>query len=115
MTTVLAVYNSDGCVGRCDANCHDAKSAECDCICGGKNHGKGLEQAVENNKELLGLTEEDLKRFAESHGHKVEDLHVIDRLKTRSGDSARRQAKRHFQAKAREALYRDYKPGPEDL
>lgn len=25
MTTVLAVYNSEGCVGRCDANCHDAK------------------------------------------------------------------------------------------
>jgi hypothetical protein len=36
MTTVLAVYNSRGVVGRCDARCHDATSADCDCICGGR-------------------------------------------------------------------------------
>lgn len=24
MTTLLAVYDSDGCVGRCDAKCYDA-------------------------------------------------------------------------------------------
>lgn len=94
MTTVLAVYNSDGCVGRCDANCHEAKSPTCDCICGGKNHGAGLQQAIENNRELIGLTPEDVKRFADAHGYQVGDLHVIDRLKTRNANHARKLAKR---------------------
>lgn len=48
MTTVLSVHNSDGCVGWCDANCHDAKNPKCTCICGGVNHGVGLSKAVEN-------------------------------------------------------------------
>jgi transketolase len=82
MTTVLAVYNSEGCVGRCDANCHQARSADCDCICGGKNHGKGLQQAIANNHELIGLTPEDLQRFAEAHGYKCEELKVYDTVQT---------------------------------
>lgn len=52
MTTLIAVYNSDGCVGRCDARCYNATHPECDCICGGKNHGAGLKQAAENTREL---------------------------------------------------------------
>lgn len=92
MTTVLAVYNSDGCVGRCDARCHGAKSKTCDCICGGRNHGKGLAQAIENNKEALGLTDEDLKRFAETHGRDPNDLKVIDRIETPSAAKARKAA-----------------------
>ncbi|MDB5910628.1 MAG: hypothetical protein JWP34_4742 [Massilia sp.] len=48
MTTLIAVYNSSGCVGRCDAHCYNAKEKECDCICGGANHGAGLERAIEN-------------------------------------------------------------------
>ncbi len=51
MTTLIAVYNSDGCVGRCDAKCYNATSGECDCICGGKNHGAGKERAMENIRE----------------------------------------------------------------
>lgn len=53
MTTVLSFHNSDGCVGRCDAKCHDAKHPECDCICGGANHGCGLQQAIVNTKEII--------------------------------------------------------------
>ena len=45
MTTVIAVYNSDGCVGRCDARCHEADSDDCDCICGGVFHGVGKQRA----------------------------------------------------------------------
>ena len=51
MTTLIAVYNSDGCVGRCDAKCYDAKHPNCDCICGGKNHGAGKQVAMDNTRE----------------------------------------------------------------
>lgn len=52
MTTLIAVYNSSGCVGRCDAKCYNATDAACECICGGKNHGAGLRQATQNTCEL---------------------------------------------------------------
>jgi hypothetical protein len=52
MTTLLAVYNSEGLVGRCDAKCYEAIHPECECICGGHNHGKGKEQAVLNTAKL---------------------------------------------------------------
>lgn len=52
MTTVYAVYNSQGCVGRCDARCHEATQPKCKCICGGRNHGVGLTQARENTKKI---------------------------------------------------------------
>jgi hypothetical protein len=52
MTTLISVHNSDGCVGRCDAKCYDADGGTCSCICGGINHGKGLEQAREQTREL---------------------------------------------------------------
>lgn len=53
MSTIIAAYNSEGCVGRCDGKCYNATSPKCRCICGGKNHGKGAQQAVQNNHELL--------------------------------------------------------------
>lgn len=40
MTTVLTVGNSEG-SRSCTATCHDAKLPECDCVCGGRYHGKG--------------------------------------------------------------------------
>lgn len=52
MTTLIAVYNSSGCVGRCDAKCYEAQEPECDCICHGRNHGAGLTRAIENTREL---------------------------------------------------------------
>lgn len=73
MTTVLSVHNSDGCVGRCDANCHDATSPDCDCICGGRNHGVGLQRAIENNyAEFLGVKA--LDEYARKRGIAVDDL-----------------------------------------
>lgn len=41
MTTIYAVYDRYGLVGRCDARCHEAKKPECHCICGGARHGVG--------------------------------------------------------------------------
>lgn len=52
MATVIAVYNSEGLVGRCDAKCHNAQQPDCTCICGGANHGAGHERAVENTREM---------------------------------------------------------------
>ena len=52
MTTLIAVYNSSGCIGRCDAKCHDAAHPDCDCVCGGANHGVGLKQAISNTREM---------------------------------------------------------------
>jgi hypothetical protein len=46
MVTLLSVGNSEG-ERRCDARCHDATEPDCDCICGGRYHGKGLQVARE--------------------------------------------------------------------
>lgn len=65
MTTLIAVYTSDGCIGRCDAKCYNATSPGCECVCGGKNHGAGLTQAVDNTKMLA---DQWLKDYTESKG-----------------------------------------------
>lgn len=49
---IFAVYNSDGCVGRCDARCYDAKGFDCHCICGGANHGVGEKIAREDSQYI---------------------------------------------------------------
>lgn len=47
--TLISVYNSEGCVGRCDARCYGAEfGSACDCVCGGRNHGKGEKTALAN-------------------------------------------------------------------
>jgi hypothetical protein len=53
MTTLIAVYSSDGCEGRCDAKCYDAKEPVCNCICGGRNHGAGKKRAMQNTQKLF--------------------------------------------------------------
>ena len=63
MTTLIAVYNSEGCVGRCDARCYDAAQLECDCICGGRNHGQGLRQAQEITAEMAGMSRQTYRKL----------------------------------------------------
>jgi hypothetical protein len=60
--TLISAFNSDGCIGRCDAKCHDAEEPECHCICGGHYHGKRsgspeLREAIERcgDEVLSGL------------------------------------------------------------
>ena len=70
MTTLLAVYKKgDGgkmvCVGRCDARCYNAKHPDCDCICGGRNHGCKEERAISNTREHY---EEWLEEYKERKG-----------------------------------------------
>lgn len=71
MTTLISRYNSEGCVGRCDAKCHEAKSPLCDCICGGANHGVGHERAVEN---VRNYTHAQLKAIEEKGGFISDEL-----------------------------------------
>jgi hypothetical protein len=55
MTTLMAVYDVDGCAGQCDAECYAAAgSGSCGCICGGQNHGAGLNQAIRNTLKYWG-------------------------------------------------------------
>jgi hypothetical protein len=93
MTTVLSVYNSRGCVGRCDANCHDAKSESCRCICQGRNHGKGFACAETNVREMIGLTTDDLVAFAQATKRDPKELVVVNRIKTPDMREALRQAR----------------------
>lgn len=50
MVTLITVYHGKECVGRCDEKCYDAKEPKCDCVCGGMNHGRGQEEAIENTQ-----------------------------------------------------------------
>lgn len=73
MTTLIAVYNSDGCIGRCDAKCHNAVHPRCICVCGGKNHGIGLKEAPPNTWEI---SKEDIEEWIkgvdpEGTGHRI--------------------------------------------
>jgi hypothetical protein len=54
MTTLIYVGDNNGCIGRCDAKCYEAKEDKCDCVCSGRNHGKGLKKALDNTKEYSG-------------------------------------------------------------
>lgn len=65
MSTLISVYNSDGLVGRCDAKCHDATQPNCDCVCGGMNHGAGRKKAMENTRQHA---ESMIKEYAERLG-----------------------------------------------
>lgn len=38
---------------RCDERCYNAKSGKCECICGGRNHGVGIEKALDNVQTMF--------------------------------------------------------------
>ena len=64
MATLIYASNSDGCIGKCDAKCYDAKEPHCDCICGGRNHGVGYNKAVDNTREYA---DEMMKQYEKDH------------------------------------------------
>jgi len=55
VTTILQWGNSEGVKGRCDAKCHNAETDHCDCMCGGRYHGRARD----------GTLGEAVKRFGE--------------------------------------------------
>ena len=74
MTSLITVSNGKGKTRRCDASCHNAKSEKCSCICKGRFHGKGSEQAI---KEFDKAHEKMMKMFKRGNkGWRVEALKV---------------------------------------
>jgi hypothetical protein len=63
--TLIAVYTSDGCEGRCNAKCYNATESACTCVCGGANHGAGLAQATDNTRRYA---EAWLEKYAGAKG-----------------------------------------------
>jgi len=56
---LMSQGNSEG-ERRCDARCYNAEGPDCDCCCGGANHGIGLKQAKANMGSVLeGWAEKD--------------------------------------------------------
>lgn len=52
---LIKISSSGGVTRQCDARCYNASDHMCRCVCGGANHGRGLEQAKVNT-ELAGKT-----------------------------------------------------------
>lgn len=73
MVTLIAVYDSSGLVGRCDARCYGAKHPNCTCVCGGANHGAGLDQAQQNTEEMA---EAWIEEYAAARGLEEYESHV---------------------------------------
>lgn len=48
--TLIEAYISGVMIGRCDERCYDAQDDKCHCICGGANHGVGIERAIQNTR-----------------------------------------------------------------
>jgi hypothetical protein len=69
MATLITVGNSEG-QRSCDAKCYDATGPQCDCVCGGRNHGVGIKKAQENTHELA-------KEIAEEYNKKHPGAEVI--------------------------------------
>lgn len=52
MATLIEYRDGQGKVaGRCDAKCYNAKGPTCKCVCGGVNHGVGIDEAIQNTHE----------------------------------------------------------------
>jgi hypothetical protein len=51
--TLIETGDNYGTNGRCDAKCYNATHPDCHCVCGGKNHGVGLKQALENTEQII--------------------------------------------------------------
>ena len=59
MTTLIDAHGAGA--GRCDAKCYDAQGPDCDCVCGGLNHGMGKSHATENTRQLAGTMLDQVK------------------------------------------------------
>lgn len=87
MVTLLAVYNSEGCVGRCDAKCYNASEHNCDCICGGMNHGAGQDKAMDNTREMF---EGWIENYQKDHEFTEIEVPAVYSAKTRTATKVAR-------------------------
>lgn len=63
MSTLIVSSSAHGSRRRCNAKCYNARRPECDCICGGANHGVGECQARQNTRDLGATWLESAKRL----------------------------------------------------
>lgn len=78
MATLITVGHSSGEQRRCDAKCYNATSPECDCVCGGTNHGIGLKAATANTEAIAKNL---LKEYKEKYpDRKIEIVDVQQEL-----------------------------------
>lgn len=49
----IITMSQNGKTRRCDARCYNAKGSKCTCICGGRNHGVGLNRAINQSADWL--------------------------------------------------------------
>lgn len=73
MTTLISAGNSEGEFGRCDAKCYNATHPDCDCICGGANHGVGFKLAIENTERYV---DDWIEVYAKKHNLEKKDFHL---------------------------------------
>jgi hypothetical protein len=83
--TLIEIRKADGTlVGRCDARCYNAITPECECCCGGKNHGRGVERAVAQTREqAFNLISEHWKGLLEMDQRKLQEQIARSRLHRR--------------------------------
>ena len=72
MTTLIRSQIGSDNARRCDAHCYDATHAHCECVCGGMNHGKGLDVARE---QTAAATAEMVRAIEARGGIVAEDVH----------------------------------------
>src|SRR5437764_863340 len=63
MSTLIASGSSGKSRRICNAKCYNAKGPDCDCMCGGVNHGVGEMQARENCRSMGVMWIERAKRL----------------------------------------------------
>lgn len=79
--TVMQWGNSEGIQGRCDAKCHNASEPQCDCMCGGRYHGRGLDGSLEKTiKDDGERIWEAAKKRAAADGYDIEKFDIQLRL-----------------------------------
>lgn len=54
MPSVISFKSQGGWKAQCDSRCFAAIGPDCDCMCGGANHGKGYANAVQNTEKMKG-------------------------------------------------------------
>ena len=52
MATLIKVWVDSSLVSKCDGDCYNATDSDCDCCCGGVNHGVGLFLATQNTRSI---------------------------------------------------------------
>lgn len=68
MTVLIEVRTPHGTTRRCDATCYKAQGDECNCVCGGRFHGKGLAAEEAPWEELDAVRQ----RIALDHGQTIQ-------------------------------------------